>query len=315
MTPSTPAVVSLGAEMGAEMGAGMALADFVNLGWDRHADEPEALARALHERVDQLPANADGAACVGLAEHLWLAHLHDAGALASWLARVPAELQAQADGTAALAKARWALAEVDAGAAPAAAPSPNARARALQNVWSFQIARGGTARLLERVEAEHGAALAEPDDARCRGLAATCNNLTVELREGPRGDAARDALMLALGEASKRLWARVGTWVHAERAEYQLARCHAVLGQGASALAHARAVIEALQAHADDAQADDFEWFYGWEALAWAGATAGDGAVVAEARAQMAQRLEGVADAELKAWCAQSLAEFDARAG
>jgi hypothetical protein len=294
-------------------GAGLDLAAFISLGWDRHASEPRAVADALSERAETLPADADGAAAIGLAEHVWLSHLHDAPGLADWLRTVPAAMDDAPEAGAALAKARWAVAQLVPLAGPAPEIAAAARARALQNVWAHRVAQGRAADALAALNDEWPAALADPDTARCRGLAATCNNLAADLRDGRRGDPACDSLMLAAAETSKVLWSRVGTWVHAERAEYQLARCHAALGHGAQALAHARATHAALHANGQAPEADDFEWFYAWEALAWAGAAAADEPTMVEARKRMQSRLAAVSDAELRGWCEQSLAEFDAR--
>ena len=39
------------------------------------------------------------------------------------------------------------------------------------------------------------------------------------LSAGPRGDAARDQLMLTAAHLSQRAWAHAGTWLHQQRAE------------------------------------------------------------------------------------------------
>lgn len=288
------------------------LATFTATAWDQHATQPAVVAAALRARAAALPADADGAAAIGLAEHLWLSHLHDAPGLAAWLRSLPATLIDSAESAAALTKARWAVAQVlsDAEPAPEPAPEPSApaRARALQNIWAYQAATGNAHGALAALEQELPRALADADAARCRALAATCNNLALDGREGPRGDAARDALMFAAAIASRQLWARVGTWLHAERAEYQLARCHAALGHGERALAHARSVLTLLEANAATPEADAFEWFYGWEALAWAARAAGQRETEADAIAKAQAQLGKVEDAELRGWCEESLA-------
>jgi hypothetical protein len=114
-------------------------------------------------------------------------------------------------------------------------------------------------------------------------------------------------LMLAAAEASRRLWGRAGSWVHAERAEYRLARCHAALGHGVLALAHARACLAGIEAHAGDPQADALERLFAHEALAWASRAAGDAAGEAAERERMAALLPQVEDAGLREWAAEAL--------
>ena len=294
----------------AEFGAGLALSDFTQLGWDQHDKQPAALAAALRQRMPTLPADADGAAAIGLAEHLALAHLHDTSALAALLDSLPAELGVHADTAAAVAKARWAQAvTADHEPPPGLADAP--RWRALQNVWTHRVAQGRATEAAAQLTHEVAAALAHPEPAARRALAATCNNLALGLREGPRGDPTVDALMLGAASASRDIWAGVGTWVHVERADYQLARCHAALGHGDEARAFGQAVLDALQAQADSPEADDFEWFFGHEAMAWACRTAGDAGAAAEQRALMQARCPKVADAELRDWCEQALAAYD----
>lgn len=291
------------------------LTAFVARAWDLHAQQPEAVAAGLAARASQLTPDDDGAGAIGLAEHVWLAHLGLPSALEGWLDALPAALATSGAADDALRRARWA-ARAAAGGDAAAGSLPDAlRWRALQNVWAIWSQSGRAALAKAQLDAEWPAALAHGDAAATRALAATCNNTAVELRCGARGDADRDALMLAAAAASRRLWTAVGTWVHAERAEYQLARCHAVLGDGAQALIHARACQAAVQAHADDPQADAFERFYVHEALAWAHHAAGDRGAAAHECARMRPLLEQVADAEYRAWAAADLLALEAALG
>ena len=120
--------------------------------------------------------------------------------------------------------------------------------------------------------------------------------------------------MLALADASLRLWRTTGTWVHEERAHYQLARCHAVLGESADALAHARACASIVEAHAQEPQADAFERFYVHEALAFAHRAAGEKAQAARERERMAALALQVDDAALRTWVDESLRDYDVSA-
>jgi hypothetical protein len=288
------------------------LAAFVAEAWNVHNERPHDVAQGLIARAASVQSDAAGADAIHLAEHVWLSHLQDEPGLQAFLSTVkPAE--PSSDAAAAWRRAQWALGSL-AAQPPSALPDlpPAARYRALQNVWMPMVLRGFAAQVHAAVKTEVPLAMAHPDAAVRRGLAVTCNNLTVELRTGRRGDAELDALMLELASASRTLWGSAGTWVHAERAEYQLARCHAVLGQGDAALRHAQACLALINANAQAPEADAFERFFAHEALAWAHRAAGNATAAAEQRACMAARCGEIADTELSAWAAEAMAEFDA---
>lgn len=286
------------------------LSAFVARGWELHASSPRDVAGGLLARVGSLSADADGAAAVGLAEHVWLSHLQDPAGLRAFLHALPAAVH-QADSSGAMARrASWLLATL--AGEPAPAPPEAARWRALQNLWSVMVARGKATEALAMLEAECAQALAHPDATARKALASTTYNLALDLREGHRGEPARDALMLAMAAASRTLWAGAGSWVNVERGDYELARCHAVLGQGGAALRHARACLALIEQHAGEPQADAFETFFAHEALAWAQRAAGDTAALAIERGHMLRLLAEVSDPSLKPWCEEALAALDA---
>lgn len=280
------------------------LSRFVANAWERHNTEARSVADGLHVQAATLPADADGAAALGLAEHVWLAHLHDTAGLQAFLAALPATLAITEPTAAALRRSHWVLA-VDAGAAGELEAAP--RWRAMQNLWGLWCARGRLADAQAMLQRELPAALAHTEPAARKALAAACNTVAQDLREGRRGDAARDAFMIELAEASKALWASAGTWVNVERADWLLARCHAALGQGAPALSHARACLALVEQHAGEPEADDFEFFFAHEALAWAQRAAGDATGEAAEVARMQARLAAIADDSLKPWCTEAL--------
>lgn len=285
------------------------LREIVDDGWNRHADAPQAVADALAARVDTVAADPAAADAIGLAEHVWLAHLHDTAGLTRFLDGVGASSPA-------LLRARWAL-EAATGVPAHLLPeiAPALRWRAQQNLWALMVHRGQAAEARQALAAELPLALLHEDAATRRALAATCNNLAVELRTGARGDAARDALMLDLAAASRELWAGCGSWVHIERADYQLAHCHAVLGLGAPALQHAQACMAALEANAGAPEADAFERFFAHEAMAVAHRAAGDVASAAAQRTQMATLRDAIEDTDLRRWADEALQAFDRAAG
>lgn len=278
-------------------------------GWNQHDERPKDVVGDLAARVAQIGGDAAGAEALRLAEHVWLSHLQDLAGLRHFLQALPA---AAADAPAvgvALQRARWVLAMLE--GTPAPAVDDLARWRGMQNLWSVWTQRGRAVDATAMLDTECARALAESDPAGCRALAASCNNLAAELRAGPRGQADRDALMLQAARASRRLWPIGGTWLHVERADYQLARCHAVLGQGDEALQHAQTCLAAIDAHAGDPAAGAMEYFYAHEALAHACRAAGDAQGAATQRQHMQSRLAAIDDADTQAWCARDLAAYD----
>jgi hypothetical protein len=292
-----------------------ALADFLAQAEATHADQPAATAAALLARAAALPADADGARALRLAEHVALAHLADATPLAALLAAVPAEL-AQADATAAtLHRLRWSLALVTRTPVPAAPPILH-RWRALQNVVLALAAQQRWAEATALLAADEQAARADGSGEAGRAYASSVNNVAMELQTsgpppGAPRDADRDALMLLAATIARRAWGHAGTWQHAERAEYRLALCHAVAGQGAAAVHHARLCLAGCEAAG--AEADAVEHFFAQEALVRAHHAAGDSSGAAAARARMQALLPQIDSADgLRAWCADALASLPA---
>jgi hypothetical protein len=186
--------------------------------------------------------------------------------------------------------------------------SDAARWRALQNVVLALAWSGRTTQASAWLVRDEAAAAAHADPDARRAYAACANNVAQGLREGLRGDPARDALMLQAAALARRAWTTAGTWLHAERADYQLARCHAVLGRGTEALHCARACHAACVDHGADAD----ERFFAHEALWHAHRARGDEAAATAEHAHMQSLLADIADAEMRACCARALAELAA---
>jgi hypothetical protein len=141
------------------------------------------------------------------------------------------------------------------------------------------------------------------DKAARRACAASANNVALDMRLGPRGDAGRDALMLVAAELARRAWAAVGTWMQVERAEYQLALCHAALGRGDAALQQAARCLAVCDAEGADA----VERFFAHEALAHAHRARGDADAAAQQFDAMRALLPAIADDGTREWCAHTL--------
>lgn len=274
------------------------LGPWVQQAWSRHDTQAQALLDALAAHAAQLPDAPEGADALRLAEHVALAHLDGAAALAALLDAVPPH----ASLVPMLERSRWVLAVIDGREAPE--PPEGTRWRALQNLV-LGLARtrqfDTAAQVLLADEAR--AAAIEPASAG-QAYAAAANNVALGLRVGPRGDAAVDALMLQAAALSRRAWAVAGTWLEVERAEYQLAMCHAAAGQGAAAQAHAAACIAACEAQGADAA----ERFFAHECAVHAARAAGDGPGAAAHREAMVTLLQQVTDAAMRPWCEETLA-------
>jgi hypothetical protein len=228
-----------------------------------------------------------------------LAHLDDSAALQAFLATLPPAAAL----TPGITRARWALATLAGTAAP---ELPDAtRWRGLHSVVAALARRGRCAEARERLLADEAIAAAHAEvDAR-KAYAATAHNLALDLRMGPRGDAARDALMIEAAELEKRAWtAATGHWMNIERADYHLAMCHAVLGQGGPAVAYAQACLDCCEAQG----AEPSERFFAHECCVHAQRAAGHAQAAAAHRDQMVALMAQVSEPDMLDFCRETLA-------
>ena len=277
----------------------------------QHDTQPAAVAAALAQRAPALPADAEGAEALRLAEHVLLAHLADVPGLQAFVDALPAPLGDAPATAPSLQRLRWALATLTGQPGPALPDAP--RWRALQNVVLAMAATGRSSEAAALMLADEPTALAQGQSDAGKACAAAANNVASHLQTGPRGDAARDALMLQAAALARRAWASAGGWMQVERADYRLALCHAVLGQGAEALAHARQCLAACVAGGEAAgeAADAVEHFFAHEALVRAHHAAGDAQAAAAATQRMHTLLADIPEADgLRAWCADVLADL-----
>ena len=273
---------------------------WLDTAWTRHDSEPQALANELVAMAPALPDDGDGAEAVRLARHTLLAHLADTALLQRFVDALPAGAQTGVQKE----RTVWALAALHMGFAPSQPALSDAVAWGLLgDVAQALIQRGDLAAARVRLLGLENVAATHSDPAARRAYAATAHNVALALRTGPR-DAARDAVMIEMAELERRAWARAGTWMEVERADYHLAMCHAVIGQGVQALRHATACMQACEANAADAA----ERFFAHECNVHAARAAGDSAAAASHRARMVALLAEVDDPEMKTWCAQTLA-------
>lgn len=270
--------------------------------WARHDTAPRELAAELSARAATLPDDASGAEALCLARHTMLAHLADRAGLQALLDAAPrgARLDEQHD------RARWALAFH---AGQPTDPLPAAvRCGLIADVAQAWLLDGRVDAASSALPPLEAAMADDPDDAARRAYAASCHNLCLALRTGPRGDARRDALMIDMARLSRRAWQRAGTWMHVERADYQLAMCHASIGQGPEAVAHAQACLARCEAEGADAA----ERFYAHECNVHAQRAAGDPAWATAHRQRMEALLAEIEDGPTRMECAQTLAGMPA---
>ena len=281
------------------------LRDLLDRAYATHADAPGDFAALLAQRAPELPPDALGGESIRLAEHLWLGHLADPAGLQSFIAALPAALHSDEATAPSLRRAAWAMAALQAAPDAPTAPSPPdaSRWRALQNVLLAMVRQGRSAQAQAMLLADEAAAATHADIAARQAYAACANNIALDLRLGVRDDATRDALMLAAAALARRAWGHAGTWLHAERAEYQLALCHAVLGHAEPALHHAGLCLAAVQANSGGT----LERFFAHEALARAHQVAGQPDAARGQAAQMRALLDQIADQADHAWCAKTL--------
>ncbi|MCO5977585.1 hypothetical protein [Ideonella oryzae] len=267
--------------------------------WDSHDQDPAALADALQARAPRLPDGADGAELVRLARHVMLAHLADGDRLQAFIHALPDHAGLQQ----ARARAGWALATWQE-RTPALALADEVAWSLLGDVLQARCRVGRASEVLALLTAREAQACDHPVPAARRAFAANCNNTAQALRLGPRGDAQGDAAMIALAQLARRAWQAAGGWLEVERADYQLALCHAAAGQGEPALRHAQACLDACASQGADAM----ERFFAHECAVHAARSAGRPAEQLAHRQAMQALLSQIDEPSTQAWCAEVLA-------
>jgi len=283
---------------------------FMGRAWDEHAEQPAAVAERIEtEGLALVRAVSEGQdKAIARLAHL-AQHVHG-GHLAQWQrgVRLQETLIALPGCTGATATqlrrgiAGLALGSGEPGARAALPPAERVAAAALaaSNLAEHDAARA--AALLATAAAEE-AALALPDThAAVRALAVAGNTIAGTLEERPARSAAERALMIAGAEAGRRYWARAGTWLETERAEYRLSRSWCLAGDAVAARRHA---LECLRIVAENGNTP-LEVFFGQEALAWAEQAAGDRAACAAAVAAAAETFP-LLEASDRGWCQPTL--------
>ena len=161
------------------------------------------------------------------------------------------------------------------------------------------VARAGR---LFRTAAGLAAALPAQDPGH-RALAVAANNLATELCEQNELSGEVTALMLMAAEAGRHHWQIAGTWLNVARAEYRLSVCRRKAGDAAGAAVHALSCLAVLGEHPE---AEAWDQFHGWQALAAAERAAGKEAEFLRAR-ENAENAFGQLSAEDQPYCRTAL--------
>ena len=286
------------------------LTDFIGQAWHDHAKDargvadrlPSALALALAPPAD----DAGLSSLIALAHHVHGEHLGAWQEGLDYIGRVR-ELPAFAasGNSAAMAQRAMASLRLCAGLADereALSVSDQVRVTAMAagNLATPDAARAATL-LRQACAAVETSTLVDTDPA-LRSLAASANGIACTMEERASRSAAETALMVAAAQAARTYWARAGTWLETERAEYRLAMSCTQAGQLPRARGHAQACLAIVAEHDHVA----LEQFFGFEALAVVERAAGDlaafGRAVEGARAAFARLAE-----DDRSWCQATL--------
>lgn len=286
---------------------------FLDQAWNEHATQPAQVAARLQPEGLPLVQTDDQVAQLAfLAQHVQGLHLGrwgEALALQQALAALPL---VPAGGSTAQALQRHQtvlrLAAGEASALPEGTPPhEHARFDALVGAMlTFADAPRAGALLLQ---AEAACATLPDADPAVRALAVSANNTAGHLHDETTLSPAQVALMLQAAHQARRAWARAGTWLEAERADYRLALSCARAGAHDEARAHAQACLAAVQAQEPPAPA--LEFFFAWEALARVAGAAGDQAARANAVTAAAAAFAQLSEAD-QGWCATTLQALQA---
>ncbi len=248
---------------------------FLDQAWSDHGDRPRDVAERLEQGYALIESEDQIAPFARLLAHVdgeHLARWRDGVARLERLRRHP-RWSDDGDGPVFVRRLIAAL-EVASGAAPDPALDAADRAHAHAVAAAAMIAQNKIATAIGHLQTALAAAasgLPERDPA-VRALAVAANNLAAALEEKSPRDAGETVAMLAAARASREFWARAGTWLETQRAEYVLAKCHLAAGDAPMAQDHAAQCAAICERHGADA----FERFFAQSVLALANRACGN---------------------------------------
>lgn len=272
--------------------------------WADHGDDAAGVAARLAAEGMQRAVRGEDVGALGrIGHHVFGEHLAQYDAGRAFIARLAAH--PHGGGAAPALRVFDASLALCAGATdprPALAVPERIRVTALAagNLAEHDSRRAATL-LREAVAAAETAALDDQDPA-CRALAITGNGMACALEAKARRTDDERALMILAAHTARQYWARAGTWLETERAEYRLARTWLAAGDPAQARQHAQACLEIVRAHDDPA----LEAFFGWEALGLVERADGNAAGHAHALTQARDAFARLGEDD-RGWCKASL--------
>ena len=289
------------------------LKSFLAQGWQDHAQDPSGVADRLGQGLALIDDAAGVTDLAALAHHVYGAHLAQWRQGLEFLAHLDGLATVEREGASGLALRRFGaslrLCSGDADARIALAPTEAIRVGAMA---AANLAEHDTPRamqlLREALAAAETQALPDSDPVH-RALAASSNNLAATLEEkSSRSDDER-ALMIAAAQAARVHWAKAGTWLEVERAEYRLAMTWLQAGDAGQARVHAQACLDIIDSNGSAA----LERFFACEALGLAALAMKDDAALHSSLNAM-REAHAALGADDRAWCTASLDKLAASA-
>lgn len=275
---------------------------FLEQAWNTHADNPAGVAARLPLALPMLQSEDDLLALLNLGLHVWGEHLGAWQPGLAWLQTLNGLPQEGERSRAALARGQACLLLCEGGAdlRPTLQASDRCRCTAMAACYLGQRDAARAQALLHQA-CDDAAALPDGDPA-LRTLASFSNNLAGTLQELPQRSEAQTRLMLDAAERAHRTWARAGTWLEVERADYRLSLCWLAAGDPRLALRHAQRCDALVREHGSV----PLEAFFAAEVLARAAVALGDGRALADARDQAERQFKALEPGD-QGWCQATL--------
>jgi len=283
------------------------LQTFVAQGWDDHAEDAAGVAARLPQGVALVKNEPEMLALANLAHHVFGEHLADWRAGQQFLRSLRELHWYDNHGESGNALRRYlASLKLAAGEGDDRAEFGKGDAVRIGALAAAALAPhdvGRAAELFEQALAQARGAKVPDQDPMNRALAITGNNLACSLEEKADRSERERGLMILAAEAGREFWAKAGTWLETERAEYRLAMSWLAAGDAAQARSHAQACLDIVAAQAEPPA---LERFFGWEAMARAERAAGDEAGFAAARERLQQAFAELPEDD-QGWCRATL--------
>jgi hypothetical protein len=236
--------------------------ELIERGWQRHAEDPQAVADLLEQGATLAVDATQAAALLRLSNHAIGQHLRDwprAGRLAAAVVRALPDGADSVASLSSLAVAQFMTgAALDALATQAriverdAADAASALVRIDIEVAASSIDAGA----LDQGEALYQSALAlaraHANPAALRSVAVASNNLASDLLARNDRSAAHDRLLLDAAHAAREFWLKCGTPVNEARAEYLLALAHNAVRRPDTARDHGARALALLEGLGDE---------------------------------------------------------------